>query len=328
MATVRKRGDRWRVEVYRDGKRKSKTCSTKTEAILWGAEEEKKLELIANGMQPETLFSDVIKRYLNEVTPTKRGEKHEFNRLTRFLRHPITDKYISDVTRQDLELWIKERLETVKGESVRRELSTIGHIFKVAVERWGYIQNSPMVGLQQPQASKPRTQRFTQEDVDEIIKISGYNESLKTAKARTGAAMLFAVETAMRAGEICNLTWNNVNLEKRTAFLPITKNGSSRTVPLTKAAVKILERLRDEIEQGDTCFQVKSNILDATFRKLKKAVNREYLHFHDTRREALTRLAKKVDVMTLAKISGHKDIRILQNVYYAPNMEEVAELLD
>lgn len=328
MATVRKRGDRWRVEVYRDGKRKSKTCSTKTEAILWGAEEEKKLELMANGMQPETMFSDVIKRYLNEVTPTKRGEKHEFNRLTRFLRHPITDKYISDVTRHDLELWIKERLETVKGESVRRELSTIGHIFKVAVERWGYIQSSPMVGLQQPQASKSRTQRFTQEDIDEIIKISGYNESLKTAKARTGAAMLFAVETAMRAGEICNLTWNNVNLEKRTAFLPITKNGSSRTVPLTKAAVKILERLRDEIEQGDTCFQVKSNILDATFRKLKKTANREYLHFHDTRREALTRLAKKVDVMTLAKISGHKDIRILQNVYYAPNMEEVAELLD
>lgn len=328
MATVRKRGDRWRVEVYRDGKRKSKTCSTKTEAILWGAEEEKKLELMANGMQPETLFSDVIKRYLNEVTPTKRGEKHEFNRLTRFLRHPITDKYISDVTCQDLELWIKERLETVKGESVRRELSTIGHIFKVAVERWGYIQNSPMTGLQQPQASKPRTQRFAQEDIDEIVKISGYNESLKTAKSRTGAAMLFAVETAMRAGEICNLTWNNVNLEKRTAFLPLTKNGSSRTVPLTKAAVKILERLRDEIEQGDTCFQVKSNILDATFRKLKKAVNREYLHFHDTRREALTRLAKKVDVMTLAKISGHKDIRILQNVYYAPNMEEVAELLD
>lgn len=92
--------------------------------------------------------------------------------------------------------------------------------------------------------------------------------------------------------------------------------------------MRILERLRDEIEQGDTCFQVKSNILDATFRKLKKAVNKDELHFHDTRREALTRLAKKVDVMTLAKISGHKDIRILQNVYYAPNMEEVAELLD
>ena len=296
MATVRKRGEKWRVEIYRDGVRKSKTCSTKAEAVLWGAEEEKKIELQAKGLQPETLFSDVIKRYLNEITPTKRGEKHEFNRLTKFLRHPITDKYISDV--------------------------------KVALERWGYIQSSPMVGLQQPKASKPRTQRFTQEDINEIVKVSGYNENLKTAKARTGAALLFAIETAMRAGEICGLTWDNVNLERKTAYLPITKNGSSRTVPLSKNAVRILERLRDEIEQGETCFQVKSNILDATFRKLKKAVNKDELHFHDTRREALTRLAKKVDVMTLAKISGHKDIRILQNVYYAPNMEEVAELLD
>ena len=221
MATVRKRGEKWRVEIYRDGIRKSKTCSTKTEAVLWGVEEEKKIELQAKGLQPETLFSDVIKRYLNEITPTKRGEKHEFNRLTRFLRHPITDKYISDVTRQDLELWIKERLETVKGESVRRELSTIGHIFKVALERWGYIQASPMIGLQQPQASKPRTQRFTQEDIDEIVNVSGYNDSLKTAKARTGAALLFAIETAMRAGKICGLAWDNVNLERKTALLAL-----------------------------------------------------------------------------------------------------------
>lgn len=328
MATVRKRGDRWRVEVYRDGKRKSKTCSTKTEAILWGAEEEKKLELMANGMQPETLFSDVIKRYLNEITPTKRGEKHEFNRLTRFLRHSITDKYISDVTRQDLELWIKERLETVKGESVRRELSTIGHIFKVAVERWGYIQNSPMVGLQQPQASKPRTQRYSDEEIERILYVSGYNDTLKTIRARSGAAMLFAIETAMRAGEICGLTWDNVNLEKRTAYLPMTKNGTSRTVPLTRNAMAILERLKKEVGNTGLCFQLDTRSLDAAFRKIKKMAMCEHLRFHDTRREALTRLAKKVDVMTLAKISGHKDIRILQNVYYAPNMEEVAELLD
>lgn len=67
--------------------------------MKWGAEEEKKMELQSQGLQPETLFSDVIKRYLNEITPTKRGEKHEFNRLNRFLRHPVTDKYISDVSR-------------------------------------------------------------------------------------------------------------------------------------------------------------------------------------------------------------------------------------
>lgn len=86
--------------------------------------------------------------------------------------------------------------------------------------------------------SKPRTQRFTQEDIDEIVNISGYNESLKTAKARTGAALLFAIETAMRAGEICGLTWDNVSIGRKTAYLPMTKNGSSRTVPLSKKRSK------------------------------------------------------------------------------------------
>ena len=328
MATIRKRGDKWRVEIYKNGVRKSKTCSTKAEATLWGAEEEKKIELHAQGLQPDTLFSDVIKRYLSEITPTKRGEKHEFNRLNRFLHHPVTDKYISDVSRRDIEDWIAERLESVKSESVRRELSTIGHIFKIAVERWGYIQKSPMVGIQLPEKGKPRTQRVTEEDINAIVAVSGYVDTLKTAKARTAAAMLFAVETAMRAGEICSLSWDNVNFEKRTAFLPMTKNGTSRTVPLTKNAIAILERLKSEIGDEGLCFDIKSNVLDATFRKLKKLAERDYLHFHDTRREALTRLSKKVDVMTLAKISGHKDISILQNVYYAPDMAEVAELLD
>ncbi|WP_239989738.1 hypothetical protein [Haemophilus haemolyticus] len=74
MATIRKRGDKWRIEIYKNGVRKSKTCAIKAEATLWGAEKENKMELQAQGLQPDTLFSDVIKLYLSEITPTKRGE--------------------------------------------------------------------------------------------------------------------------------------------------------------------------------------------------------------------------------------------------------------
>ncbi len=49
---------------------------------------------------------------------------------------------------------------------------------------------------------------------------------------------------------------------------------------------------------------------------------------HDTRREALTRLSKIFNVMELAKISGHRDLRVLQNVYYAPSADDLAEKLD
>ncbi|WP_443092491.1 tyrosine-type recombinase/integrase [Basfia succiniciproducens] len=327
MSTIRKRGDKYRCEVYKNGVRRSKTFRTKAEAVLWGAEEERKIELQAEGKQPETLFSEVIERYINEVTITKRGARNERLRLNRFLKHPIANKYISDVRREDIEDWIQERLKTVTGASVRRELTTIRHMFTIAIERWRYIEKSPMVGVRVPEGNKPRTQRFSEDDIQAILFASSYPERIDTARARTGAAMLFAIETAMRAGEICNLTWEYVNFEKRIAHLPMTKNGTSRDVPLSKAAIQILERLKSELNT-EYCFDLKSNILDATFRKLKKMVMREYLHFHDTRREALTRLSRKVDVMTLAKISGHKDISILQNVYYAPRMEDVALLLD
>ena len=96
-------------------------------------------------------------------------------------------------------------------------------------------------------------------------------------------------------------------------------------------AVKILKHLESVKNEGNpTVFQVKSGSHDVIFCKMKELAGLadEDLHFHDTRREALSRLAKKVDVMTLAKISGHRDIKILLNIYYAPDMSDEAELLD
>ena len=58
---------------------------------------------------------------------------------------------------------------------------------------------------------------------------------------RIGAAIVFAIETAMRAGEICNMAWEDIDLERRTVHLPKTKNGNPRTVPLSTTAVKCLK---------------------------------------------------------------------------------------
>ena len=143
---------------------------------------------------------------------------------------------------------------------------------------------------------------------------------------RVALALLFAIETAMRAGEICGLTWNDIYLTKRIAHLPITKNGSSRDVPLSKRAIEIIEKLKGIDEKS--VFNVDAKTLDVLFRRARDKCEIEDLHFHDTRREALTRMSKKVPVEMLAKISGHKDLRILLNVYYRPEMSDIASMLD
>ena len=172
------------------------------------------------------------------------------------------------------------------------------------------------------------TRRPTVEETEKLLDILGYSRETppKTASARIGAAYLFAIETAMRAGEICSLEWQHVN--ERHVHLPLTKNGYARDVPLSAEARRIIEQLRSLNGEGDTVFDVSTASLDALFRKAKARALIEDLHFHDTRREALTRLSKVFGVMELARISGHRDLRVLQNVYYAPSVSDLADKLD
>jgi integrase len=94
-------------------------------------------------------------------------------------------------------------------------------------------------------------------------------------------------------------------------------------VPLNRHAVRLLR----PVAQLDRCFTLSSAVLDALFRKTRNRLLIEDLHFHDTRGEALTRLSRKVDVLTLAKISGHKDLRILQQTYFRETAEQIAARL-
>ena len=236
------------------------------------------------------------------------------------------------MSKADFEKWQEKRLTEVSVLSVLRERVSLSAVVTQAI-KWEFLKSNPLSLVEKPKEPPPRTRRYSQEEIDRLLFVSGFDfeKPSETMISRVGASVLFAIETAMRAGEICNLKWEDVNFEKSTAFLPKTKNGFARTIPLSSMAVKILKHLESVKNEGNsTVFQVKSGSHDAIFRKMKELAGLadEDLHFHDTRREALSRLAKKVDVMTLAKISGHRDIKILLNTYYAPDMSDVAGLLD
>lgn len=117
-----------------------------------------------------------------------------------------------------------------------------------------------------------------------------------------------------------------MNLERRVAQVNHKMQyltGRPRQVPLTRHAARLLK----PVAHLERCFTISSASLDVLFRKTRDRLMIDDLHFHDSRAEALTRLSRKVDVMTLAKISGHKDLRMLQNVYYRESSEEIAARL-
>ena len=281
---------------------------------------------------PKMTFGELIEKYVEEVTPTKGGARSEALRLNRIAKTPLGSVLLEELSKSDFEKWQDKRLTEVSVLSVLRERVSLSAVVTQAI-KWEYLKSNPLSSVEKPKEPPPRTRRYSQEEIDRLLFVSGFDfdNPPETAISRVGASILFAIETAMRAGEICNLKWQDVDFEKKTAHLPKTKNGFARTVPLSSAAVKILRALESVKDENDiSVFQLKSASHDAIFRKMKDLAGLadQDLHFHDTRREALSRLAKKVDVMTLAKISGHRDIKILLNTYYAPDMTDVAGLLD
>lgn len=329
MATITQRGGKYRVQIRLRGTSRSATFERHADAKAWASRIESQiLDGIQGNASRNLYFGDIVKRYLETVTPSKRGSRSESYRLGRILKTDIVNVRLDDLRPQHFADWRDQRLTEVSESSVNREFTTLSSVCNYAVKEWGLLSDNPVRKISKPKRSKERTRRPTDSEIQDLCRELLYTPDTKPEliTQRVAAAFLFAIETAMRAGEICSLTWSNVDYVKRLAHLPLTKNGDSRDVPLSKKALGILRQLEGIDETFVFAVDVRS--LDALFRRGRDKAGIVDLHFHDSRREALTRMSKKVPVELLAKISGHRDLRILLNVYYRPDMAEVAGLLD
>lgn len=332
MATFERREGTWRVKVRKSGVSRSATFRTKAEAVAWSVKVEAEIQAMKSGLIPNKSFGDLLQRYSREVSPLKRGCRWEQLRIDLFLREypKLCLTKLQFLGPDVFAAWRDERLKSVSALSVRREWAILQHACNVAVKEWRWLPVNPMSTVKAPVAGPARTRRPTAQETERLLLACGYGHDVPpvSALARVGAAWLFAIETGMRASELCGLTLETVDLDRRLASLLMTKNGHPRVVPLSVEAVRLLQQVGAVTGGVGGYFNLRPASLDALFRKAKAMALIEDLHFHDSRREALTRMASKLDVMTLAKVSGHRDLRILQNTYYAPDMAEVAMRLD
>lgn len=333
MATFNKINGTWRVQVRRKGVSKSGYFRTKAEAQAWALDIESKiLTGEIHNQIPNITFAELLDKYIKEISIHKKSYREEKLRLLRLMEMPIGSIRLPDLEERHFQQWRDERLAKVSHASVLREWNTLSHVMTTAITEWKYLKENHLKNVKKPATPKERTRRYTEEEIERLTFVAGYdfNYAPLTVQSRVAAAMLFAIETAMRAGEICKAKWEHLNAETRILHIPMSKNGHPRNVPLSTKAMQIINHLAlIKNEETDLIFQLTGPSLDANFRILKERAGLADadLHFHDTRREALSRLSQKVEVMTLAKISGHRDIKILLNTYYAPKMEDVAKLL-
>lgn len=326
MATFRQRGSGfWQASVRRTNRDTvSKTFSTKQEAEKWARSIEADLDkgiYVDLALAEKTTFKEIIERYMREVTPTMRSEKEDLIRLNAIARHPICKLNMVSLTSARLAAYRDERLKAVSPGTVIREFAYFSSIINHARREWGINISNPVMLVRKPPSPQGRNRIL---NLEERIRLLGALEPTGRKSIWMKPLVEFALETAMRRGEMLSLLWKNVDLQKQIAFLELTKNGESRTVPLSTTAIAVLQQLQHIDER---VFPINHAAVSANFAKARKRANLEDVHFHDLRHTAITLLAEKLpNVLELAAVSGRKELRMLKRYHY-PNPIELAKKL-
>lgn len=326
MASIRQRSGVWQAQVRRFGyPSEFKTFSTKAEAQTWARAIEAAMD---QGVHQAThsarsvLLSELLVRYGEQVSPTKRSRLREQQTIQFMLRHKMAAYSMDKLTPAVVASYRDERLKTVAPATIIRELSILSSVISHARKEWGLPSDNPCALVRKPASPQGRNRLLKADEEARLL------EELKPVRRRSPwmvPLVQLALETAMRRGELLSLRWENVNLVAQTALLPMTKNGTARTVPLSKKAVAIFRALPSD--KPGPVFPLTYMVVNNCFVAACERAGIVDLHFHDLRHTATTRLAEKLpNVIELAAVTGHQTIQMLKR-YYHPKAETLAQKL-
>lgn len=316
MASIRKRGSKWQVQIRRQVHRSAtKSFVSKFDADRWARHQEHLADAEAipstsdwRSQGSALSLEGLLGRYVSEITTSKRSAASESFHLLQIRRHKIGRVQLQELRSTDIAQFRDDRLRQVSSSTVRKELSILGHVLKVADLEWGFTGLSEIAkGVRKPPSMRPRDRRLQPGEFELLHASIG-----RVRNPVFKDVVLFAIETAMRRGEILSLTWDQVDFKRQTAHLPITKNGEARTVPLSLEAIRILQKTRTNQCKAGTVFPITANALRLAWGRCVRRAGIENLRFHDLRHEAISRFFELgLSIPEVALISGHKDPRML-----------------
>lgn len=326
MAAIHRRKDKWQVRIRRKGfPVEVKTFNTRADAEQWARSVETEMDrgsFVSRSEAEANTLEDIIERYITDVCPTRRSGMDEISRLRATCRTKLAKLSMAALTPKVVAAYRDERLKKVKPATVIRELTYLSAIINHARREWDINIANPVTLVRKPPSPQGRDRVLT---TDEEARLLAAMIPTERRSVWLLPATILSLETAMRRGELIELRWSNVNLDAQTAYLAITKNGTARTVPLSKKAVSILADLPRSIDGW--VIPVKGNTLHAAFRKACKRAGIKDFHWHDLRHTAITRLAQKLsNLIELAAVSGHRNLGMLKR-YYHPSAADLARKL-
>ena len=340
VAAIQKRGKKYRVRVIRRGfPTQSKTFITHAEALRWSRNIEIQMdrgEFKSHEAQRSRIvdksipFQQAADHYQKTHSIHKKIVRCETSRLNILIKRwgdlPVVqvDKSSVIALRDDLLKMGRS------GETINHYFNTISKLFQMLNDEWDLDIANPIKGIKRMPQSQGRTKRVNVE-LESLLLCGCDHLSLPLLRS----IIQFAIQTGMRRGELMGLTWADIDLPNRKAYLYDTKNGDPRQVPLTRQAIVVLEALAKDVIN---IFPIGMEALRSQFNRLKNYAKDQWngvginplddLRFHDLRHEALSRLSDAgLNVIELSHISGHRTLGMLKR-YTHPSHEAIFLKLD
>lgn len=333
----------WRGDLEAYGQRKSKVRKTKAEVLRWAQEMEREFFLnystdLALNSKIVLTVDEALTRYMNEVSLHKKTAKKECQRIKYYKNNlPFVDWPLVNYKPEFLKQWehsvMNRSIRPLSASSVLRDYSTLSAFFNWCRLDKGWIDFNPVQNIRKPKKPEHRDRRTEIEELQGILSALKYIPgTVPTTKMQeVGLIWLIAMATGMRSGEIVNRPVNEVFINKRYIYLPDTKNGTSRKIPLDDFALQLWSlALQIDRKNSPKVFTVSDSSRDTLFRKARKEAGLEHadLTFHDSRHEAASLMAKRIkNALTLCKIFGWKDPKNAL-IYYNPTNDEILEELN
>lgn len=334
MAYIAQRGDYWRAEIRRRGRKPIyRTFDTRRLAEQWARRIESEIDAGAFMDRSEaerTSLGEGLTRYLAEIVPTKANPEKEIWRVKRWQGHPLAHRMLASLRGVDFARYRDQRRADGRAENtIRLELQLVSHLFETARKEWGMegLMN-PLKNIRKPGSGTARDRRLEE----------GEYEALKTylgncGNAYAAAAFELAIETSLRQGKLFALCWEWVDLQARVVRIPaalreVGNKGVPAVLPLTRRAGEVLAELqaRDGRTEGRV-LDTTANAVVCAWKRATKALQINNLRWHDLRHEAASRLFEKgLNPMEVSSITGHKSMQMLKRYTHLRPTDLLAKL--
>ena len=265
-------------------------------------------------------LGDAIERYITDVIPTK--PKNTVNQVgqLKWWKENIGDYSLADVTpaliaqyRDKLARAPSQRGESRSNATVNRYLAVISHLFTMAINEWGWVEDNPLRKVTKPKESRGRVRFLSDEERARLLV-----ECKKSESQYLYLAVVLALSTGGRRMEILGLSWNDVDFNRGIITLHETKNGERRILPLTGRALELMQqhsKVRHVTSKLVFPGKNPDNAVDlrTPFETVLKRAEIDDFRWHDLRHSCASYLAMNgASLAEIAEILGHKTLQMVK----------------